>query len=74
MITTPLEADMLNGTPWVEEIRSQSIPGLSSIVLVFEKGTDIMRARQVVQENLTEVFALPNAQGELRWESRWEKR
>ena len=23
MITTPLEADMLNGTPWVEEIRSQ---------------------------------------------------
>ena len=60
MITTPLEADMLNGTPWVEEIRSQSVPGLSSIVLVFEKGTDIMRARQVVQENLTEVFALPN--------------
>ena len=36
MITTPLEADMLNGTPWVEEIRSTSIPGLSSIVLVFE--------------------------------------
>ena len=60
MITTPLEADMLNGTPWVEEIRSESLPGLSSIVLVFEKGTDIMRARQVVQENLTEVFALPS--------------
>ena len=60
MITTPMEADMLNGTPWVEEIRSQSIPGLSSIVLVFEDGTDLMRARQVVQERLTEVFALPN--------------
>lgn len=60
MITTPLEADMLNGTPWVDEIRSMSLPGLSSIVLVFEKGTDIMRARQVVQERLTEVFALPN--------------
>ena len=60
MITTPLEADMLNGTPWVEEIRSMSLPGLSSIVLVFEKGTDIMRARQVTQERLIEVFALPN--------------
>ena len=60
MITTPMEADMLNGTPWVEEIRSMSLPGLSSIVLVFEKGTDIMRARQVVQESLTQMFALPN--------------
>jgi Cu/Ag efflux pump CusA len=60
MITTPMEADMLNGTPWAEEIRSQSIPGMSSIVLVFGEETDIMRARQVVQERLTEVFALPN--------------
>jgi Cu/Ag efflux pump CusA len=60
MITTPLEADMLNGTPWSEEIRSVSLPGLSSIVLVFQKGTDIMRARQVAQERLIEVFALPN--------------
>lgn len=60
MITTPMEADMLNGTTWVEEIRSVSLPGLSSIILIFEKGTDIMRARQVVQERLTEVFALPN--------------
>ncbi len=60
MITTPLEADMLNGTPWVEEIRSMSLPGLSSIVLIFEKGTDIMRARQVAQERLTEVFTLPS--------------
>ena len=60
MITTPLEADMLNGTPWAEGIRSVSLPGLSSITLIFEKGTDIMRARQVVAERLTEVFALPN--------------
>jgi Cu/Ag efflux pump CusA len=51
---------MLNGTPWVEEIRSLSLPGLSSIVLVFQKGTDIMRARQVAHERLIEVFALPN--------------
>jgi Cu/Ag efflux pump CusA len=60
LITVPLEADMLNGAPWLDEIRSQSIPGLSSIVLVFEDGTDIMRARQMVQEKLTEVHTLPN--------------
>ena len=59
MITTPMEADMLNGTPWVDEIRSVSLPGLSSIVLVFEKGTDIMKARQVAHERMTEIFALP---------------
>jgi len=59
LITTPLEADMLNGTPWVSSIRSVSLPGLSSIVLIFEKGTDIMRARQMVQERLTQVFVLP---------------
>jgi CzcA family heavy metal efflux pump len=59
MITTPMEADMLNGTPWAEEIRSVSIPGLVSIKLIFERGTDIMRARQVTLERMTELFALP---------------
>jgi CzcA family heavy metal efflux pump len=59
MITTPMEADMLNGTPWAEEIRSVSIPGLASIKLIFERGTDIMRARQVTLERMTELFALP---------------
>jgi Cu/Ag efflux pump CusA len=59
MITTPLEADMLNGAPWVEEIHSESIPGLSRIRLYFEPGTDVMDARQMTQERLTEVFTLP---------------
>ncbi len=59
MITVPLEADMLNGVSWVDEIRSESIPGLSSIVLVFEPGTDMLDARQMVQERLIEVYALP---------------
>jgi CzcA family heavy metal efflux pump len=59
LITTPMEADMLNGVSWVDEIRSESIPGLSSIVLIFEKGTDIMEARQMVQERLVSIFALP---------------
>jgi Cu/Ag efflux pump CusA len=59
-ITTPLEADMLNGTPWAVEMRSVTIPGLSSIVMLFDRDTDVMKARQVVQERMIEVFALPN--------------
>lgn len=59
MITTPFEADMMNGTPWAEEIRSVSIPGLSSVTLIFERGTDIMKARQVAQERMAEIFMLP---------------
>ncbi|MDW4547895.1 efflux RND transporter permease subunit [Defluviimonas sp. D31] len=60
MITVPLEADMLNGLPWVQRIDSRSITGLSSIEMVFEPGTDLMIARQMVQERLTAAHALPN--------------
>jgi CzcA family heavy metal efflux pump len=59
MLTVPLEADMLNGAPWVKQIRSESIPGLSSIVLEFEPGTDLLVARQMTHERMTEIFALP---------------
>ena len=48
LITVPLEADLLNGVEGVDIIRSESVPGLSSIVLVFESGTDVYRARQLV--------------------------
>src|SRR3712207_6732704 len=34
-ITVPLEADLLNGVEGVDVIRSESIPSMSSIVLVF---------------------------------------
>ena len=60
LITVPLEQDLLNGVAWMESIRSQSVPGLSSIVMEFEPGTDLYRARQVVQERLNEAHALPN--------------
>src|SRR5262249_6952969 len=53
-ITVPLEADLLNGVAWLRTIRSESVPGVSSIQLVFEPGTDVMRARQMVQERLTQ--------------------
>src|ERR671923_2831396 len=47
LITVPLEADLLNGVEDVDVIRSQSLPGLSSIVLVFQPDTDIYQARQL---------------------------
>ena len=60
LITVPIEADLLAGTPWVEVMRSESVPGLSSIELEFKRGTNPMHARQVVQERLTQAHALPN--------------
>jgi len=59
LITVPLEADLLNGVAWVDDIRSASVPGLSSITLAFEPGTDLFRARQAVQERLAQAHALP---------------
>ena len=60
LITVPLEQDLLNGVPWLQTIRSDSVPGLSSIVLIFEPGTDLYRARQMVSERMTQAFALPH--------------
>ncbi|MDF9750559.1 efflux RND transporter permease subunit [Arthrobacter sp. ES3-54] len=60
LVTSPMEADLLNGVAWVEAIRSKSVPGLSSIQMVFKPGTDLFRARQLVSERLTQARALPN--------------
>ena len=60
LITVPLEADLLNGVAWLDTIRSESIPSVSSIYLTFLPGTDIMDARQMVQEKLTQAHGLPN--------------
>ncbi len=51
LISMPLE-NALNGIPWLKTIRSKSVLGLSSVVLIFQNGTDLIRARQVVQERL----------------------
>jgi CzcA family heavy metal efflux pump len=59
LITSPTEADLLNGVAWLDSIRSESVPGLSSIVMTFEPGTPLYRARQVVQERMSQAFALP---------------
>jgi Cu/Ag efflux pump CusA len=60
LVTVPLEADLLNGTKGATVLRSQSVPGMSSIVLLFEPGTPILEARQLVQEQLTQAHANPN--------------
>ena len=59
LITVPLEQDLLNGIPWLDQIRSESVPGLSSIDLIFQRGTNILTARQFVSEHLSQAHALP---------------
>lgn len=54
LITVPLE-NGLNGTSWLKTMRSKSVLGLSSVVLIFEEGTDLQAARQLVQERLSVV-------------------
>src|SRR3954454_17274304 len=60
LVTVPMEQDLLNGVMGVDTIRSDSVPGLSDITMVFERGTDIFHARQLVQERLPQAHALPN--------------
>ncbi|RLB54445.1 MAG: CusA/CzcA family heavy metal efflux RND transporter [Deltaproteobacteria bacterium] len=52
-ITFPIESAM-SGIPDVEEIRSISRFGLSAVTIVFEEGTDLLRARQLVSERLVQ--------------------
>ncbi len=59
LVTLNLE-ELLNGTPWLQTIRSTSVPGLSSITLIFQPGTHIIRARQLVSERLSLAYALPS--------------
>jgi len=60
LITLGMEQDLLAGVPWLDTIHSKSVEGLSSIVLNFEPGTDVVRARQMVGERLAQAFALPH--------------
>ena len=51
LITFPVEAAMA-GLPGLEEVRSISKFGLSAVTIVFNEGTDIYRARQLVGERM----------------------
>ncbi|ACT50732.1 efflux RND transporter permease subunit [Methylovorus glucosotrophus] len=52
LVTQPLE-NTIAGTVGVDKIRSQSIPGLSVVTVLFKPGTDVYRNRQVVAERLS---------------------
>jgi CzcA family heavy metal efflux pump len=62
LVTINLE-QLLNGLPRLETVHSRSVPGLSSIVLAFERGTDVMEARQLVQERIAVAATLPTVFG-----------
>ena len=54
LVTVPLE-DGLNGVPRLDVIRSNSVPQLSSVKLLFKPGTNEFEARQLVQERLQQI-------------------
>jgi cobalt-zinc-cadmium resistance protein CzcA len=63
-LTVPVEQAM-GGVPKVEEMRSLSRFGLSVVTVVFEEGTEIWWARQVLGERLSEAReAIPEGYGQ----------
>jgi CzcA family heavy metal efflux pump len=55
LVTVPLEQAMA-GLPRLHVMRSKSVAQLSSIMLEFERGTDLTAARQLVQERIALVL------------------
>ena len=51
LVTVPLE-QVLNGIEGLQDLRSKSVPQLSSIQMIFKPGTNLQRARQLVQERM----------------------
>ena len=47
LVTIPLE-EVFNGLPGLDVMRSKSVPQLSAIKMIFETGTDLLLARQMV--------------------------
>lgn len=54
IVTVPVEIGM-TGLPGLTEMRSQNEPGLSIVTLVFDDGTPVYFARQLVSERLGDV-------------------
>jgi CzcA family heavy metal efflux pump len=56
LVTAPIE-NSLNGIMSLKTLRSKSVLGLSSVVLIMQDGTDLLQARQLVQERLASAAA-----------------
>ncbi|MDP9695984.1 UNVERIFIED_ORG: CzcA family heavy metal efflux pump [Arthrobacter globiformis] len=56
LVSVPIEAS-ISGMPGLDELRSKSVPQLSSIILIFKQGTDLLNARQQVSERMAAVTA-----------------
>jgi CzcA family heavy metal efflux pump len=54
LVTVPMEQALI-GLPGLDTIRSKSVPQLSDVVMLFDRGTDLLRARQLVQERVTAI-------------------
>jgi Cu/Ag efflux pump CusA len=52
LVTIPLEQS-LQGIPGLDVMRSKSVPQLSAIKMIFGTDTDLMLARQMVQERIS---------------------
>ena len=56
-LTYPVETTM-SGLPKIEQLRSVSKFGISVVTIVFQEGTDLYRARQLVTERLPNAIAM----------------
>lgn len=55
LVTVPME-ETFNGIDGLDQMRSKSVSQLSSIVLEFKPGTDILTARQLVSERMATII------------------
>ena len=55
LISKPIE-QAISGTIGIKQTRSQSIPGLSVVTVIFDENTDIHKNRQAVSESLSKLM------------------
>jgi CzcA family heavy metal efflux pump len=56
LVSVPLE-QAFNGIDGLDELRSKSVPQLSSVELIFDSDVDLLHARQLVAERMSAVSA-----------------
>lgn len=57
LVAVPVES-VLSGLSRLRTLRSSSVPGLCVVTAIFEEGTDVIIARQLVNERLSEVTSV----------------